>query len=402
MNTLSASNIDPMALVRELSSLPHRGATTDMEKKAAGILEQTLRQAGADVEIQSFITPKTYITEVWWIVGAICFGLAMAPFIPWPALALVTLAVGLAWLNFDWHHTPLKWLPPRAVSQNVIGRFPDLSDVNQEAPNTNKKRIILMGHYDSAPVSFLYKPSLVKNFRKSLIVNLFIMGLTPLAVLFVAFNVARPVALGLSWILIAYFLVQGVIAGLDFLRYGYTNGASDNATGTAVALTLGQRLQNTIPGWDVEVVLTGAEEAGMVGARHYLTDHHKSLTSQPTYILNFDNIGQGDLKYITKTGSVTNVIYDNLLVEAARTAADEIPHFKQVTSAAWHTGDFDSLWFNRAGIPSLTLSAQDTDGLIPDLHRPTDTLENVDPHLLGFSLDYAEALVRKLAEKARI
>jgi Iap family predicted aminopeptidase len=108
-------------------------------------------------------------------------------------------------------------------------------------------------------------------------------------------------------------------------------------------------------------------------------------------------LGAGQLKIITRTGSLIDVVYDNALVQAALQIAASDPRFADVKPGVWHTGDFDSLWFARAGIPSLTLSAQDEQGLIPNLHRPTDTFENVDPALPGLAVDLAEATARRLA-----
>jgi Iap family predicted aminopeptidase len=85
---------------------------------------------------------------------------------------------------------------------------------------------------------------------------------------------------------------------------------------------------------------------------------------------------------------------------ALQTAASE-PRFDGVKPGVWHTGDFDSLWFARAGIPSLTLSAQDSDGCIPNLHRPTDTIDNVDPTLPGLAVDFAAATAKRLAENLK-
>jgi Zn-dependent M28 family amino/carboxypeptidase len=145
-------------------------------------------------------------------------------------------------------------------------------------------------------------------------------------------------------------------------------------------------------------VLTGAEEVNLKGSLAYLLARRQELDPQRTYVLNFDNLGAGDLRIITETGSLTNVIYDNALVDAALETASSDTRFRAVKPGIWHTGDFDSLWFARAGIPSLTLSAQDSDGVVPHLHRPSDTMDNVDPALVRLAVDFAESTVRCLAE----
>lgn len=39
MSTIAETPFDPMAIVRDLAALPHRGATTDQESRAADVLE---------------------------------------------------------------------------------------------------------------------------------------------------------------------------------------------------------------------------------------------------------------------------------------------------------------------------------------------------------------------------
>jgi Iap family predicted aminopeptidase len=94
---------------------------------------------------------------------------------------------------------------------------------------------------------------------------------------------------------------------------------------------------------------------------------------------------------------MTPVVYDNALVDAALETAASDPKFQHIKPGAWHTADFDSVWFARAGIPSVTISSQDAQGLIPFLHRPDDTIENVDANVVLSAIDFAEATIRRLA-----
>ncbi len=394
MSTLSGPTLDPMVVVRDLAALRHRGATTAQERRAADILEGHLRRLGAEVERQAFSTPVTYIWEVWWLIGGLVVGLLLTPVASWFAFILVAVCAATALLHFDWRASPVSLLPPHGRSQNVIGHVP-----RSVARNPAKKKLVLMGHYDSAPVSVLYLPSMVKSFRQSLLMSLGLMVVAVAVALLDVLGFGQPIVTWLRWLLVVYFLAQGLIASIDYLRFGYTNGANDNATGAAIAVSTAERLwRKPIPGWQVEVVLTGAEEVSMVGARAYYMAHQGELDPQHTYVLNFDNLGSGHVKVITRTGSITNVVYDNPLVDAALETAASEPRFSDVKPGIWHTGDFDSIWFARAGIPSLTLSAQDEQGLIANLHRPSDTIENVDETLPVHVVDFAEATIRRLAE----
>lgn len=390
MSTSGEISLDPMAIVRDLAALPHRGATTDQERHAADVLTGYLTQLGASVERQFFITPKTYISEVWSLVGGLILGLALLPALSWLAFVWISACVALALQYFDWRASPVSLFPPRGQAQNVIG--------TQRASGAPSVRLILMGHYDSAPVSMLYLPSSVKNFRQSLRLSIGLMLLAVGVALCSVLRLGQPVITWLRYVLILYFTAQGAMSSIDYLRLGHTNGAADNATGAAIAMATAARLwRSPIPGWQVDVVLTSAEEANMKGALAYYRAHKTELTSQRTFVLNFDNLGAGTLKVITRTGGLTDVVYDNALVKAALQTASTDARFSDVQPGVWHTGDFDSIWFCRAGIPSLTLSAQDAQGLIPNLHRPSDTLENVDVKLPGHAVDFAEATVQRLS-----
>ena len=386
-----------MTIIRSLTSLPHRGTGTPMEKKAADIIENFLVSAGAVVERQGFLTPKTYIWEVLWLTWLIAAGLVSIPVFSWFSVLLLLFCTICALLFLDWRASPLAFICPGAGSENIIGQDPPRDEQEMAGENPGvRTQLILMAHYDSAPVSLLYLPSMVKNFRSSLFMNL---GLIFTALLVSIFQVLYPGHSMVIWAgraLALYFLIQGGITAFDYLRYGYTNGASDNATGTAAAMVTAMRLwKKPVPAMDVRLVLTGAEETGMTGAKHYFTSL-KGISPDTALVLNFDSLGKGDLKIVTKTGSITTLEYTGRLVDAAIKTARTDSRFNDVKTASWHTGDFDTLWFARAGIPSLTLTAQDTLGAIPHLHRPEDVIGNVDGAITDQAIDFAETLVRSL------
>ncbi|MBI4758891.1 MAG: M28 family peptidase [Chloroflexi bacterium] len=381
---------DPMAIIRDLAALPHRGTTTPQETQAAQILSDRLKSLGAEVHLESFATPRVYIWPVLWMLLGLIAGLLLAPLAPWASLALAFASAVLLFLYFDWRASPTTYLAPRGRSVNVIGR--------RTTPGQKTARTaILMAHYDSAPASLLYLPSLVRGFRQSLLISLALVALAPVLLLLGLLRIGEPVTGVLRIVLALYFLVQGAMTAVDYLRLGYVNGANDNATGVGVALATAARLwADPPPDLDVLVVLTGAEEAGMVGSHAYFRAHRRELDPENTYLFNLDNCGAGNLCFVELTGMVTDVGYRNVLWRQAKALASE-PLFADVKPGTWRTGDFDSIWFARGGIPSLTIMAQDHRGCAPNLHRPTDTIDRVEPALVAHGVDFAEALVRRLA-----
>ncbi|RYU93322.1 M28 family metallopeptidase [Emticicia agri] len=358
----------PKQIVEKLASFPNRGVATAHEIPVLEYLTSLF--AEQEVTRESFRTPKTYISIVWWLIGGIVVGLLALNFSPIAGLFLTLIFVTMAMLYFNWYASPVTGFPPLVTTYNLI-----VKTKSKETPKP--KKLILMAHWDTAPISVLYRPEMVGNFRQSLKISLFLMILAQ----FVAisqFLLPNTFILLLGNILAFYFLLQGIVGTIDYFRLGYSNGASDNATGAAAAIATAQKLWGrNLENLEVELVLTGAEEVGMIGSRAYMKKHYTEFNKE-TYLINFDTLGNGNLKIITQTGSWSNIVYDNKLTQIARQSVSELPTLKEVTTGAWHTADFDSVWFQRAGIPAVTLAALDSKGRMPNIHRPTDILSNVD------------------------
>jgi hypothetical protein len=352
-------------IVKKLASFKHRGVATQFENLVVTYL--SILFDAKNVKIDEFSTPKTYVSVVWWLLIGLIAGLILSNFYPYLALILTFLFATFSFLYFNWYASPVTKFPPLAKSHNVI--------VKDKQKKT--KKLILMAHWDTAPISFLYKPELVGNFKNSLRFALLLMFLAEFVVI-VQLIYPTQFSIWLSYLLSLYFLIQGILATIDFIRFGYSNGASDNATGVAAAIETANQLWNkNIKDLEVELVLTGAEEVGMIGARDYFLKYAKEFTKE-TYLINFDTLGHGSLNVINQTGSWTKNIYDNKITQLSKEIIIQNADFQHIRMGAWHTADFDSIWFQRAGMPCVTLAALDADGKMPNIHRPTDTIENID------------------------
>ncbi|GAB2640546.1 hypothetical protein GCM10027035_38020 [Emticicia sediminis] len=371
----------PKQIVEKLSSFPNRGVDTENEVPVLDFLTQLF--ANQKVSRESFRTPKTYISVVWWLILGLSAGLICLNFSSILGLVITFLFVTMAMLYFNWYASPITNFPPLVKSHNLV-----IKDKNA-SPKT--KKLILMAHWDTAPISLLYRPEMVGNFRKSLKMSLILMMVAQFLAIS-QFLIPNDFLLLVSNILALYFIIQGITATIDFFRLGYSNGASDNATGVAAAIETAQKLwNNNLQNLDIELVITGAEEVGMIGARAYMKAHYQEFTKE-TYLINFDTLGSGDLKIITQTGSWSTIVYDNELVKTAKEITTKIASLQEVKTGAWHTADFDSVWFQRAGIPSVTLAALDKNGRMPNIHRPTDILANVDFKPMEKAIILAEAI----------
>lgn len=375
----------PKQIVEKLASFPNRAVASKNEAKTLDFLSQLFDNQ--KVSKESFQTPKTYISVVWWLIVGLSTGLICLNFSSILGLILTFIFVTLSLLYFNWYASPITSFPPLVTSYNLVIK------AKNNVPKA--KKLILMAHWDTAPISLLYRPEMVGNFRKSLKTSLVLM----LFAQFLAisqFLIPNSFLLLLANILAFYFILQGITASIDFVRFGYSNGASDNATGVAAAIETAQNLwSKNLQNIDVELVITGAKEVGMIGARAYMKAHYQEFTKE-TYLINFDTLGSGNLKIITQTGAWSNIVYDNDLIKIATETVAQSTDLKNISSGEWHTADFDSVWFQRAGIPSLTLAALDKNGRMPNIHRPTDILANVDFKPMEQAITLAEKIGIKL------
>lgn len=370
------------SIVRTLASFPNRAVASVSEKPAQEYLKSLF--AHDTVIEQPFRTHKNYLITVWWLILGTVAGLILTYFFSWAGTLLTLFFAYAALAYFNWYPSPVSSFPPLVETKNLYIK---------EA-GTRKKRVLLMAHYDTAPISFLYTIKMVGSFRQSLIINQFIILASFLVSLL--FSVFHHEILGyLLWVLSAYFILQLAVASVDFLRFGYSNGASDNATGVAAAvMTFNQMKAHALENVAVDVLLTGAEEVGMIGAKAFYEKHKNDL--EGTFVLNFDTLGKGSLRVITETGSFTSIKYENVLSQIGQEIIATDPDFKHITTGAWHTADFDSVWFNRGGVPTLTLAALDENGRMPNIHRETDVLANVDFKPMHDAIALASAMILKL------
>lgn len=358
--------MEAIEIVKKLAGFKNRSCTGEYHEAVLGYLESLF--SDKKIERQTFKTPPNYLIIVGWLILGISLGLVLSVFYSIPGF-LITLFFAISGLlYFNWYASPVSKFPPLKKSTNLI--------IRNNSKVTAKQKIILMAHWDTAPISILYSPKMVGNFRNSLKINMMLIILAIVLTILKLFFLENHI-LEITIILLSlYFLIQMIVASIDFFRLGYSNGASDNATGVAAAIVSAQDLWKN-ENISTELVLTGAEEVGMIGAKAYY-DTHKNNFDENTFLINFDTLGSGELKIISKTGSLGDIVYQNRLTEILTMATKENPEFSHIKTGAWHTADFDSVWFQRGGIASVTLAALDQNGRMPNIHRETDVIENVD------------------------
>jgi peptidase M28-like protein len=174
----------------------------------------------------------------------------------------------------------------------------------------------------------------------------------------------------------AVAVVAGALAGRGRLR-GTTPGARDNGTGVAAALAAAEALGDPAVG----ILITGAEEFGLVGARVFVAQ--RAVELREAVVVNLDTIDQeGELAVVSHDARGAALGRR----EAPRLVASGLaPRLRRLPVGILT----DSLPFARAGVPALTIGRL-TWRTLRTIHTPRDTAA-------GLSLETAIRVGRAVA-----
>jgi aminopeptidase YwaD len=175
-----------------------------------------------------------------------------------------------------------------------------------------------------------------------------------------------------------------VVLGAHYDTVPNVPGANDNGSGTAVLLTIAQQLQQKSFPFTIRFVAFGSEEVGLLGSQAYVESLSAEEQEQIIGMLNFDALGSGDNLVVLGNQEFTNLVVEH----GTRREIDvEVsPGLRGATS--------DHASFAQVGIPVVMFLSNDS-SLI---HTPQDTLESINPQLLGNAASLALDLLDSLAE----
>ena len=193
----------------------------------------------------------------------------------------------------------------------------------------------------------------------------------------------------------------GLVASLGLLaereiRGADVPGANDNASGCGVVVALASKLAaEPLGSTRVVVLITGCEEAGTLGARAF----RDSRDTGGWMFLNFDNVGgPGSVRFLRREGVIDKWDADPGLVATADRVATARPDLRMKPEDHPAGLTYDSSPILAAGGRALTISNQD--GFIPDLHRASDVLANVDRDGVGRALEVGTELLAAIDDGA--
>jgi hypothetical protein len=372
-----------------------RGSTTRQETEAAEYAASVLTAAGLESTTEPFVSARSA-----WYPSALFCALALGgELLFWlapgrgaaGALILTVAAVVSVLLELAFRPNPLRWLLPTGLSQNTWARISPSDEV--------RERVVLLGHLDShrTPVAFSTE-------RWLEIFGLLVpAGLVCSLVLAVIFGVGTfALTPTLKWISLPFALVLFAVlcVTLQADLTPYTAGANDNASGAAVVLDLAMRLKaQPLAHTAVWAVLSGCEEVGCYGAAAFARGHIGEL-GRPAWIT-LDTVGGSGAgpAYLTRETFLLTAKSDPELLELAERVATRHPEFDAYAHSfkgAYTEGAIGA----KHGFRILTLVDHRRDGVLPEWHRPTDVIENVDPGTVERTELFVWELLQELDREA--
>ncbi|HSL94102.1 MAG TPA: M28 family peptidase [Bacillota bacterium] len=345
------------------------------EKRAADYCRATLEHAGYHVEVQPF---RALTTFSW--LHIVFF---LWPLVAWLVRAPLAGFLGAVLFLLDLNTIQvLSRLFPKGQSQNVYAR--------RHSVPASESPIILVAHLDSSKAGLNFSPAMVKGFRSSFLLMVGSICSAPILLLMSnAGYLPRVVAL-LPCLYLAF-------ASLTLFHREFWNnvtpGANDNASGVAAVLHIASTPELLPEDKDIRILFTGCEEAGTYGMSNFLREHGAEVRN--ARFINLDNIGAGSLFYMSGEGMFPVFKATAELIEACRLTAEENPRLG-VRQGVYTLLSTDAMPALVRGYKAVSFLAVDDQGLLPNWHWPTDTVENVDFGTVETAVSFVSALIKRI------
>ncbi len=371
-----------------------RGSCTEAERKGHEYCRKVLGELKYDVHWEEFRAPLS-AWQPFALATGIVLGATLISLIdgigPLAAAALTLIAIVSFFLHATHRDNPLLWFLPAGESQNVW--------VKAESKKEPKRTVVIDAHVDThrtawamsgkGPFTFLQVLTTVGPVAMVALLVVFVMRIFG----------ASPVLETISLALAAIVLITFVFVLLPDLTK-FVPGANDNASGAATVLDFAARLKKKpLENTEVFLLLSGSEEVGAFGARAFVAAHPE-LTDVDYLVV--DNIGGKDTlaHYILDETLVMPVKSDPGLLALAREVADQNGDVqaqpKNLRGA--YTNMTPISMAGRRGIAFVNY--RPSDGMIPDWHQQTDTVDRLDLDILTGTQDYIWEIVEALDKQA--
>jgi hypothetical protein len=390
--------------VRWLAGLGHRGSTTENEREAAEYLQAELSTAGIEAALIPFTGHPTLAWLLLLPVAVAALGAALTWVTPWAGLLLGPAALATLILEQGTRADLLCRLLPQGASQNVEARIP--------AEGVPVRRIVVLGHYDTQRTGRIFNPRLARimeplmarspgPLKSPIFMPQLAMVLQSVAALWALLSPGSSAAS----VILGFTLTVHVVTAALLIQWGvspYGPGASDNASGAAAVLALGERWrasESRPEGVELVLLCTGCEEANLRGATEWIKARGDELRHVPTLFINIDTLGYGTPRFTGCEHSITGwpAFYPPAVLEVCHEAAEQ----QGLVDAGPHTLPLptDGLPLLARRLPGATVISFERHGLIPHYHQQGDTADNMDFDVAWRAVELGWGILEGLARR---
>ncbi len=366
-----------LRLTEEISAAPRRPCSYE-ELSASLALRAGLHGHGVEARLEAFPSYETFAKPYGLLIALALAGGA----IPrhrrlLRSLVSLTAALGAA-LEGEFRDFAPGALFARRTSQNLVAEIEPAAEA--------RRTLCLVSHLDSSRSGLMFDPRVTPHLGGVLSAvgaAFAVCGAEALLCRSRAGRILSGAARGLLAGAGA-LLAEREVRGVD------VPGANDNASGAALTAVLAAGCAATpLQSTRVVLLITGSEEANVIGSRAFLDAHDTS----GWLFLNFDGVGApAALHYLAcEGGPLRSWDADSKLRSLAEGLAESRPELGLSGIRHGSGLPYDSTPVLARGGRAITLTAQN--GSIPNYHSPTDTADRIDQDVLARALEAGREMI---------
>jgi aminopeptidase YwaD len=377
-----------------LTEIGPRESCSENERKLGRHLAQLWQDLGHAVRTERFAChPKAFLGFI--PFSALLYLAATIAYWVLPPLCVVFAASAAALIVFELlrYREFIDFLFPTAHGENVIAVIRPRGEV--------RRRVVVSAHQDSAYEFNLW------FFLKTAAVPIMVIGFAAVFVPLLgglAKTLAGAAGAAHAFDVIGYIcmgLYPFVGLNLFFHTYSVVPGAMDDLAGISVIAGVGKALAEArrdgeplLAHTEVRLLATSSEEAGLRGAKRYVSAHQRELSEIPSYGLFVDGVYDERFLTVITRELFTGAHHDARLVQLAKEVSGDLGW--RMSEHMIPLGSTDASAFSLAGVPSVCLLCQDTTRLVPNYHTRLDTIDYVRPESLSAMLDLVLGMIQRL------
>ncbi len=361
-----------------------RAPGAEGEKQAVEYMAEQCRRFGCDdIKIESFeLHPSAFMGWIYITVTLVLIACALtiaasvaaisvAASVALYALSVIFVTAGGVIMigEFVLYRRLVDRLYPKKTSYNLTATKKPAGEI--------KRRILFNGHPDAACEWTFNNIGGGVLFVGHVLIS--IVGLLYLVAVCICAlaGVTEDVVATMAWTTVA-FVPFWVCLYVLWNEKQIVDGANDNLTGCYMGIAVlralqaqGVELENT----EVGVVISGAEEAGLRGAKAWCNAHVNDYKDCETIIVCYDTIHEGRFLQVNERDLNLTVAADKKAGDMFKSAADKLGITCNIGNVP--LGATDSAAFNQGGFKAVGITAMNHN-LQDYYHTRKDTVGNLD------------------------